>query len=777
MATHTAMAQGGDASLRDTLEQRIGITHFVSTREHSWNGSIRTRYTDFQVNEINKAGEVVHLKEFYTNAKDFARAESSRLEPQDNSVSQPADAQAQSATQTETVKNGEPNSDSKSTSESKVEEAKESVDGPTDSDRTLLAELVGADTAQELSGLYDKILQDPKAKAQSHGSVQIPAIEDKGTRSRIHTEIRRIFAGKIDTSTGSENTIKAAASGGKGQRRPDNDRMRGPRQDGGQPKGKFLHFSLYKENRETMDAVGQLARVLNLKNKDFGTAGTKDRRAVTVQRVSIKGRNPSSLVFINNNRIPGVKIGDFKYEEYPLRLGSHGGNEFVIVLKNCVFDGTEGMSFDEILDVARTTTEAALKATEQRGFLNYFGTQRFGTHEIGTQDIGIKILKEDFEGAVKSLLAYDASLLDAPEQKEGEWTRNDDIMRAKACAEFLTTGNVQAAVKLLPRRCQAEYNMMRHLEKQPKDYIGAIQSINRGMRTMYVHAYQSLVWNFAASKRWELFGDRVVKGDLVIEQQPAVATAAKVEPDEIDEENIHLQGTNEASEAAQDFERARPLTEEEASSGKYSIFDIVLPTPGFDIVYPDNDIGQFYVDFMAKEENGALDPHNMRRRHRDFSLPGSYRKVMGNFIKTPSISVQTYTDDLEQLVPTDLDLILQQQGKPKTEQRVAYPRGERRKAEDAVQEDEPSSKKAKTAEPAMKNLQENGPASTEGPESATEPKEALAVRPPPGATSSTEEKDKKIAVILRIALDTSQYATMAIRELQGRYRGTSKVAE
>lgn len=587
--------------------------------------------------------------------------------------------------------------------------------------------------------------------------------------------MRRIFGGKIDTATGGENTIKASAMGGKGQRRPDN---RGPRQDGGAPKGKFLHFSLYKENRETMDAVGQLARVLNLKNKDFGTAGTKDRRAVTVQRVSIKGRNPASLVFINNNRVPGVKIGDFKYEEQPLRLGSHGGNEFVIVLKNCEFDGTEGMSFDQIVNVAKKTTEAALESTKTKGFINYFGTQRFGTHEIGTQDIGIKILKEDFEGAVKSLLAYDPALLDAPEQKEGEWTRDDDIMRAKACAEFLTTGNVSSAVKLLPRRCQAEYNMMRHLEKQSKDYVGAIQSINRGMRTMYVHAYQSLVWNFATSKRWELYGDRVVKGDLVIEQPPAPTSTTKVEPEEVDEENIHLQGTNENSEAPQDFERARPLTEEEANSGKYSIFDIVLPTPGFDIVYPDNEVGQFYVDFMAREENGALDPHNMRRRHRDFSLPGSYRKVMGSFIRTPSISVQTYSDDVEQLVPTDLDLILQKQSKSRSAQRVVYPRGERRKAEDVVQEDEPSSKKVKTADGvAAQDGQEDSTANTEGQESAPESKEALAVRQPPAAAMPDGAKQDKIAVILRIALDTSQYATMAIRELQGPYRGEGKVLE
>ena len=61
------------------------------------------------------------------------------------------------------------------------------MDGPTDADRTLLEELVGADTARELFGLHEKIVQDPKAKAQTHGSVQTSAIEDKLARSRFHS--------------------------------------------------------------------------------------------------------------------------------------------------------------------------------------------------------------------------------------------------------------------------------------------------------------------------------------------------------------------------------------------------------------------------------------------------------------------------------------------------------------------------------------------------------------------------------------------------------------
>lgn len=37
------MAQGSDAFLRSRLEQRLGILHFVSAKEHGWSGQLRTR--------------------------------------------------------------------------------------------------------------------------------------------------------------------------------------------------------------------------------------------------------------------------------------------------------------------------------------------------------------------------------------------------------------------------------------------------------------------------------------------------------------------------------------------------------------------------------------------------------------------------------------------------------------------------------------------------------------------------------------------------------------
>lgn len=382
----------------------------------------------------------------------------------------------------------------------------------------------------------------------------------------------------------------------------------------------------------------------------------------------MRSRNPQSLLFINT-RILGVKIGDFKFENEALYLGCHQGNEFVIVLKNCQFSGTEDFSFDQKLELARSTTETALNQLTQSGFINYFGTQRFGTFEIGTQEIGVKILKGDFEGAVKDLLSFDPALLGVSEQDENLPLHREDINRARACSEFLETGDFQAAAKILPRRCNVEYTIMRYLEKNPKDFLGALQTIPRGMRTMYVHAYQSLVWNFAASKRWERFGSRVIKGDLILAKSESPVNQGDEDAAIADEETIHL-AEGGATDTGVLKIQVHSLTEEEANSGKHSIFDIVLPTPGWDVIYPNNEVGQFYTDFMSKEENGSLDPNDMHRRQKDFSLPGSYRKLMGMLSRTPSVSIRGYTDDTEQLVPTDLDLIKSRKAKEAEESKA-----------------------------------------------------------------------------------------------------------
>lgn len=118
---------------------------------------------------------------------DIAGKESSRQDPQDNTG--PAQNQAQTLAEDslKPAKIGASQLPGQEAHTKKLGEPEASVEDSTASDRRLLAELVGDETTDQLFGLHEKITQDPKAKAQSHGVVKINAIEDKQTRSRVHS--------------------------------------------------------------------------------------------------------------------------------------------------------------------------------------------------------------------------------------------------------------------------------------------------------------------------------------------------------------------------------------------------------------------------------------------------------------------------------------------------------------------------------------------------------------------------------------------------------------
>ena len=52
-------------------------------------------------------------------------------------------------------------------------------------------------------------------------------------------------------------------------------------------KGEFTHCIMQKYNWDTMRAVKEISKRLHISQKRVGFAGTKDKRAVTTQRISI----------------------------------------------------------------------------------------------------------------------------------------------------------------------------------------------------------------------------------------------------------------------------------------------------------------------------------------------------------------------------------------------------------------------------------------------------------------------------------------------------------
>ncbi|USP74787.1 Multisubstrate pseudouridine synthase 7 [Curvularia clavata] len=729
-------------------EVRAGITEYVCPGNLGFTGVLKQRYTDFLVNEIGLDGQVLHLKSTEVEAKKSLKTpentnatnNSDKAKPiEAGSKDEKADADMQDVGSGEVTLPvptpvHEAPKDTENDAEQIIGQVKATKEEPeetlADEDRKTLESIFGRQTTDDIVKLVQQVRKRESKKAKDFKPVISPPITDKDTRTQAHQSLRRIFPNLLESAMENDQTIRIKAAPpaerknkkGKngGRDREDQGRRRGG-MDWEELGGEYLHFNLYKENKDTMEVVGFLGSKLNCGAKGFGFAGTKDRRACTVQRVCVK-RQTAQRIQNFNKVLFNAAVGDFEHSHRELKLGDLLGNEFTITLRDCHFQSEEGLGFEQRQKLANDVVRKAITDFSERGFINYYGLQRFGSFAASTDAIGRKMLQDDLKGAVEDLLAYsDVALAaaDGTSTNPAIQVSQDDRNRAKALHIWKTTGNGSEALNLLPRKFTAERNIIQHLSSRngksgrydrKTDWQGALMTIPRTLRLMYVHAYQSLVWNTVAGKRWATYGDKVVEGDLVLvneHRDKETGTASAAQPDStLDQDGetiINPLGTENANAPEANFERARPLSAAEAASGAYSIYDIVLPQPGFDVEYPRNAIGDFYKTFMASDKGGGLDPHNMRRPWREVSLSGGYRKVLAKPLRPLEYEVHAYERVDEQFVETDLQRL-----------------GRERDGSNAKRE-----------------VEEQG----------------------------QQQEEKKIAVVIKLQLGSSQYATMALREL------------
>ena len=688
-------------------------------------------------------------------------------------------------------------------------------------DKELLLSFFDAETVNSIMTLHQRIVDSPRRKLKDYGFVKSAPIMDRDMRTKIHHAIRKVFNSRLETSTDENNAMLISATPQKSDWTARTPVSRNNREKSSHQKGKLgwqelggehLHFTLYKENKDTMEVIFYLAKSLKMRPQSFQFAGTKDRRGVTVQRVSVFRVFADRMMSVGHT-LRNAKVGNFEYQPSSLQLGQLTGNEFVITLRDCRF-GEDDVDERDRAARASHIVGCAVENLKRNGFINYYGLQRFGTFSVQTDTIGMKMLQGDFEAAVKAILDFSQTSLEAAQDPalDEEKISADDKARAYALDQFRQTGKSQPALRNLPRKFTAEACIIRYLggDNRGRDFYGALQAISRNLRLMYVHAYQSLVWNVAASERWKLFGPRVVEGDLVLigEHRDKMEEAAKPDGVDADGEVVVQPGEDDRALNPEDiFTRAKALTKDEASSGTYSIFDIVLPTPGYDILYPANEMLDVYKEFMGSERGGGLDPLDMHRKWKDVNLSGSYRKFLARPGDDISFEIRTYTDENEQFVQTDLDRLVEKQQQqssqrddlkgPKSSRDSEVPEGEQMMGLDGSSNDNGvkgddwnvirehlEARKQQLKESAIEEADEEKVAvkeniATEG-MTAVEEKIPVKENITTEETTAVEEKipseekipveaklpaEEKIAVILKLQLGTSQYATMALREL------------
>ncbi|XP_053685140.1 pseudouridylate synthase 7 homolog [Sabethes cyaneus] len=458
----------------------------------------------------------------------------------------------------------------------------------------MLSQLITADK-------LDQIRQVASKKRTSAVEIDVTELT-KEDRGKIHNGTKSLFGRAVVGSTVTRDdkkyiTITAYSSSNVTDRRK---KWLWPHP--------FTYFLLYKENVDTIQAVGQMSEQLKCSTSSFTYAGTKDRRAKTTQWISIRQFEPSKIASAVK-RLQNIKIGNICFKPTTLRLGQLGGNRFRIALRQIVEE--------------ESVIKSSMEAFRDKGFINYFGLQRFGNRSsVPTYKIGIEMLKGSWKEACDLIL----------KPREGDpWfiTKMRETWEQTRCAET-------ALAKLSPRNKGIEKQILSWLATHSNDYKGAIQQLARNLRMLYCHSYQSLIWNRVVSRRLRELGYRLIPGDLVYVPEVAsdITEEIAVDADSAIEQAIESDAKKDVDETPADEQSTepsrfkamvKPLTEEDIESGQYSIFDVVLPLPGHDITYPANESGKWYEELMAED---GLSSDMLRRKEKKESLPGAYRKVI-----------------------------------------------------------------------------------------------------------------------------------------------------
>ncbi|XP_017129477.1 pseudouridylate synthase 7 homolog [Drosophila elegans] len=587
-------------------ENQVGITEFTNPEAPGFTGILKSRFSDFHVNEIDSTGKVLEL----------------------NDLSVPKVAI--------------------------VAVAEKELDNW----RQELEAVIGPEVWKDIANLAEA-KYDPKLDQKVE--IDVTSL-DKEQRTQVHQLVKQLYKGKLMSTTIGQPQVKPKAPEDPALEGKDAAKDETPAQEDNQapaeekktiriikPKpgrsdnrwnfpGDYVTFLVHKTNLVTSEVASTLASRIHLRPSQVNYSGIKDKRAKTTQKFSIKRRTPESI--LNAARCQrNVQVGNFAFQSNTLKLGDLQGNRFRIALRH-------------IAKEKRGEIEVALESLRERGFINYYGLQRFGNSAtVPTYEVGVALLKSDYKLACELILKPRDSDVEFMRPIREEWLKNRD----SAAAAAKIYGDKFIEKKLLD-------GLARFGES---DYSSALRQIPRNMLMLYPHAYQSLIFNRIASRRIREFGLKLIPGDLVyVEQEKSVDGVEEQEQQTEDlEEQKEAETSEDPPETVEEEEtieeeslfkrKVRPLTAEDIASGKFQLSDVVLPLPGHDITYPSNECGTWYEEMLAEV---GLSSDQLKHKEKTYALAGAYRKMI---ISSSDLkwSFRLYNTPEDTLIASDWELL------------------------------------------------------------------------------------------------------------------------
>ena len=255
----------------------------------------------------------------------------------------------------------------------------------------------------------------------------------------------------------------------------------------------FLTFTLVKEGISTFEALNILSRATHTSIKRFGYLGSKDKRALTAQRISVFRGEVSTF---KNMSKTNLFLKDFAYSDSGCMIGKLYGNKFTVRIRD--FEGS-----DEELERFRKEAE--------KGIPNFYGSQRFGGSALNI-DISRQIFKRDFKDAIFTMVLKDRE--EDPLSKEARNRLRDMFSGYILEDKDINREEAVKALEELPPRLYTEKKILQRLLDVRHDYIGALRLVPKYLRLLILQSLQYYTFNRTLSE--------IISKGIKVEKIPTV---------------------------------------------------------------------------------------------------------------------------------------------------------------------------------------------------------------------------------------------------------------
>lgn len=225
--------------------------------------------------------------------------------------------------------------------------------------------------------------------------------------------------------------------------------------------GSFALYRLTKSSLGTPEAIDAILGRWKLPRHIVAYAGLKDRHAETTQFVTIDNGPRRGL---RQERLELEYLGQ---APRPVHAGDIVGNAFVVVVRD--------LKVEDVAAIGRALADAA-----QDGLPNYFDNQRFGSLGESGEFIARPWCRGDYERALW-LATAEENVHDRPDEREQKRMLREHWGDWSACA---------ASQPQSFRREIAAF-----LAKQPRDFRRALALVRQDLRSIWLAAFQSHLWN------------------------------------------------------------------------------------------------------------------------------------------------------------------------------------------------------------------------------------------------------------------------------------------